>query len=318
MGEVPPIPPVVEDEEQARATEEEWRYLTDLEHTEAQLESAAVRWGTSRVHVKNLERMGEGAKSITFKLTLSPTDGEDFRAQYKVRQVAYYFEWKKELHGYRIGKMIGAPVIPAIERRLPRKRFQVFSNKMTEEDYTVIRWESWGAVRGCLRYWVESLHPRKIGGRVADEEYLMEIAQALHPANREALAAHPVYLEMGRTFIFDYLIMNDDRARNLGTVIAPDGTRHLVLIDQGLAFGLQTSNRKEARGYFEAMTLFPEDTIDALRAMDEETVKEMLVPEGDNVIAIKKKVAAQLWNRRDEILARVDELHDEYGDWIWY
>jgi hypothetical protein len=320
LGEAPPIPPVEEDETEATASEAEWLYLTDSDRTEQVLSSAPIRWGASRVQVRTLERMGEGARSFSFKMVLAPDEGEEIRAQYKVRQTAYYFEWKREIHGYRLGRMLGLPVVPAVERKLPRKRFDVFSGKLTEEDLEIIRWEPWGAVRGSMRYWVEALHPRRIGGRVADEAYLMEIATALHPANGEALAdpAYGVYLDMGRAFVFDYLILNDDRARNLGTVIAPGGARHLVLIDQGLGFGLQTAGRKEAKGYLDAMTLFPRDTIEKLRALDEAEILDMLVPPSDNVIAIKPKAAAQLWTRRGEILDRVDGLHDRYGDLIWY
>jgi hypothetical protein len=319
-GEAPPIPPIEADENEKTCTEQEWTYLTDLDGTENVLETANVLWGASRSHIKDLVRYGEGAKAIRFKLVIKPRDKESFRAQYKVRQTGYYFEWKREILSYRIGKMIGAPVTPAVERKLPQKRFQIFSNKMTEEDFELIKWEGWGAARGSLRYWVEALHPRKIGSRLADEEYLTEIATALHPANREALSTdeYLVYREMGRAFVFDYLVLNDDRARNLGTVLAPDGVRHLVLIDNGLALGLQTEARTKAKGYFEAMTLFPKDTIEYLRALDEEQTIDLLVPPDDNVLAIKDKAAQQLWQRRAAILAHVDELHANYGDLIWY
>ena len=320
LGEAPPIPPIEADENEKTCTELEWTYLTDLDETERILETANVLWGSSRSQVKDLVRYGEGAKAIRFKLVIKPKDRESFRAQYKVRQTGWYFEWKREILSYRIGKMIGAPVTPAVERKLPQKRFKIFSNKMTEEDFALIKWEGWGSARGSLRYWVEALHPRKIGKRLADEEYLTEIATALHPANREALSTdeYLVYREMGRAFILDYLILNDDRARNLGTVLDPDGVRHIVLIDNGLALGLQTKARKKARGYFEAMSLFPEDTIDYLRAMDEEETTDLLVPPDDNVLAVKEKAATQLWERRAAILARVDELHSKYGDLIWY
>ncbi len=319
-GQAPAIPPIEADENEQTCTEQEWTYLTDLDGTEKVLEEANVLWGSSRSQVKDLVRYGEGAKAIRFKLVIKPQDKESFWAQYKVRQTGYYFEWKREILSYRIGKMIGAPVTPAVERKLPQKRFQTFSNKMTEEDFALIKWEGWGAARGSLRYWIEALHPRKIGTRLADEEYLTEIAEALHPANREALAAdeYLVYLEMGRAFVFDYLILNDDRARNLGTVLDPGGMRHLVLIDNGLALGLQTEGRTKAKGYFEAMTLFPRETIDYLRAMDEEETMDLLVPPDDNILAIKEKAAEQLWERREAILARVDELHARYGDLIWY
>jgi hypothetical protein len=321
LGEVPPIPPIEDDENEKTASEEEWKYVTDLDHTEKVLGDAVVLWGSSRPQVKNLLRYGEGAKAIRFKLVLKPKDAEAIRAQYKVRQTGWYFEWKREILAYRLGKMLHAPVIPAVERKLPQKRFQVFSYKMTEEDYALIKWDGWGSSRGSLRFWVESLHPRKIGARLADEEYLAQIARALHPGNREALLADPVYtvyLEMGRAFVFDYLVLNDDRARNMGTVLSPTGERHIVLIDNGLALGVQTEARKEARGYFEAMTLFPRDTIEMLRAMDEEEIMDLLVPPDDNVIAIRTKAAEQLWGRREAILAHIDELEKKYGDLIWY
>jgi hypothetical protein len=318
LGEAPPIPPVTPHEREAPVTAQEWRYLTDLPHTEAVLSGANIAWGRSRSKIKTLSRIGDEARAIRFKLLLDPEQGDNIWAQYKVRQTGYYYEWKREILAYRVGKLVHAPVVVAVERPLPRRPFERFED-MTEEDFELVRWQGSG-VRGSLRYWVEGLLPRHIGGRECDEQYMAEIAAALHPANREALLAdeHTVYREMGRALVFDYLILNDDRARNLGTVIAPDGVRHLVLIDNGLAFGLETAGRVEARGLFEAMTLFPRDTVEALRELEREQVMAIVTPEDDRVLSIKTRAAEQMWERRNAILERVDELQTRYGDWAFY
>jgi hypothetical protein len=310
----------VADENEVIATAEEWRYLTDLEHTEKVLADSKIAWGRSKPKIKTIARMGEEARAIRFKLMLDPEEGENFWAQYKVHQTDYYFEWKREILAYRIGKLIHTPVVPAIERTLPRKPFDRFAGDMTEEDFATVSWAGSGGVRGSLRYWVESLFPRKIGTRVCDEEYMTEIATALHPANADALAddQYLVYRQMGRAIILDYLILNDDRARNLGTVKAPDGVRHLILIDNGLAFGLETSSRVKAKGYFETMSYFPRDTIDALRELTEDEVMAIVMPKGDNVLSIKDNAATQLWQRREAILARVDSLLEKWGELIYY
>ncbi len=321
LGEAPPIPPIEADEGEVTASAEEWSYLTDLEHTEKVLAGSPVAWGKSRVQAKTMLRMGEQARAIRFKIVLDPEEGGDITAQYKVRQTDFYFEWKREILGYALGKRIHAPVVPAIERQFPRKPFDRFAGDLTEEDYALIAWQGTaGGVRGSLRYWVSSLLPRQIGTRVCDEDYMTEIASALHPANREALTdpGYTVYLEMGRAIVLDYLILNDDRARNMGTVTSPDGVRHLILIDNGLAFGLESSGRTKAMGYFDAMSLFPRDTIEALRDLTEEEVMAIVLPEKDKVLSIKDKAAAQLWERRNAILERVDERFALHGDRIYY
>lgn len=319
LGEAPDIPPIEEPDEEPTATDEEWRYITDHDHAEKVLAESNVAWGRSKPKIKSMMRIGEEARAIRFKLLLDPEEGENIWTQYKVRQTDYYHEWKREILAYEVGKRIHAPVVPVVDRKLPEQAFRKFLDEVEETDYEIIRWQG-GSSRGSLRYWVEALRPRTIGDRVCDEEYMTQIATALHPANAEALASdgYTVYREMGRAMVFDYLILNDDRARNMGTTLAPDGVRHLVLIDNGLAFGYQTRERVKAKGYFDAMSYFPRDTIDALRAMTREETLALLTPPDDRVLSIRGKAAAQLWKRRNRIIARVDELFEKYGDHVYY
>jgi len=148
---------------------------------------------------------------------------------------------------------------------------------------------------------------------------MMAIAQSLHPANRDAIQADvPIYLDVGRAFVFDYLIYNNDRARNLGSISLPDGSDRLILFDHGLAFGVEGQSKKSAITYVEAMQMMPSDVIDHLRSLTDPELQSLVGTGAPAGAGLSDKIVSQIWERRDVILEKTDDLVAVYGPLALY
>lgn len=317
--DVPPIPEYEAGPEGVEPSTVDWNRILHTEETEAFLSEGRVLWGRIKPKVKDLLRLGEGIRRILFVCELVDGD-EKIRAQIKVQQHNYH-EWKGEIHAYVIGKRLGLHLPPVTYRTFSRKEMERLQDKMEPEDFELFIWSGAGTgfVRASVRYWVESLNSRNVGGKIADEEYLLAVAASLHPGNRQELLAHyPLYLELGRAFLFDYLIYNNDRARNVGTLVLPDGSQRLILFDHGLAFGVEGKAQKSSFQYYDAMQMMPADVVEKLKTLTEEELDAMVGKGQDGKVRLSDKVLLQIWDRRNAILEKAGKLVEAYGSAALY
>jgi hypothetical protein len=318
---VPKIPKFKPYDKQEVADPSELEYLND--HAKTNKILAEAKWakveGEKTLVPMIRERVADGT-SYRFRILLDAGDGAVVTGFFKPRQ-ANYWDWLKEIHAYNIGREIDAPTVPTVMRFMPRKKFSYFLGQITPELVENFKWEGEkkDRLRGAFKYWVPSYRHRTFGKRVIGETYMTEIAKSLHPANKKALReGYDLYLQLGRGIVFDYLIINEDRPENLGTILMPDGSYHMVLIDNGLSLGVEHGGRTVMKNMFKEMRIFPRHMIDRIRALDEDGIWRNLRPEDDQVMMLPEVCVKQLWKRRQFILERVDELHQMYGDVIWY
>lgn len=318
---VPKIPKFKPSTAQEVADPLELEYLTDHEKTckiLAEGEWASVKGQKTLVPMKRV-RINDGI-SYRFRILIESETGEVITGFFKPRQ-GNYWDWLKEHHAYNVGRLINAPTVPLVMRYMPRHKFSYFIGKLPIAEQENFKWE--GAkhdkLRGAFKYWVPSYRHRTFGSRVIGETYMTEIASSLHPANKKKLREeYDLYLQLGRGIVFDYLIINEDRPENLGTILMPDGTYHMVLIDNGLALGVEHKGRTVMKNMFLKMRIFPRDMIDGIRALEKDQIEQMFRPEDDPVFWLPEVIAEQFWKRRQVILDRVDRYHQMYGDVIWF
>ena len=319
VEEAPPIPEYVHEQDLKEASTDEWNDIQSAGSTEKLMLEGKLVWGRTKTKVKVLKRLGDDVKRVLFLGEISG-EGRKIKVQIKVPQENYN-EWRGEIHAYKLGKKLGLALPPVVLRYFKRADFARARNPLTDEDMEIINWsgKSSGQVEGSVRYWVESLNPRKVGGKVADEEYLQQVAMALHPANRAILVKdYKPYLDLGRMFVFDYLIYNNDRARNLGTMVFADGSVKLILFDHGLAFGVMKKKKKICFDYFDGMQMLPADMLEALESMTGKELDDLLDAGKNNRLRLKEKVITQLLDRRGEIIDKAKELRSKWGEEAFY
>lgn len=317
--DVPPIPACEAAPEGEEPSAADWDRILHAGETEALLQDGRVLWGRIKPKVKDLLRLGEGVRRVLFVCTLVSDDAK-IRAQMKVQQLNYH-EWKGEIHAYTLGKRLGLHLPPVVYRTFSKKELERLEDRMEPEDFELFIWSGAGAgfARASMRYWVESLNSRTVGGRIADEEYLLAVAASLHPGNRQELVqAYPLYLQLGRAFLFDYLIYNNDRARNVGTLALSDGSEQLILFDHGLAFGVEGKSKKSSYLYYDAMQMMPADVVEQLGTLTQEELDAMVGKGQDAKVRLSDKVLEQIWERRNAILEKAEALVDLYGDSALY
>jgi hypothetical protein len=319
---VPKIPSFKPSPNQPVADPKELEYLTDQDKTLKILSegSWAKRKGQLTLIPMKRERVADGL-AWRFRILLALSDDDEpITGFFKPRQENYW-DWLKEVHAYNIGRRINAPTIPTVLRFFKKTSFSGWLGKTPAEETTMFKWEGKKdpKIRGALKYWVPSYWHRHFGAKVANEDYMTAIAKSIHPANREKLEKeYPLYLEVGRGIIFDYLIINEDRPENLGTILMPDGMQKLVLIDNGLALGVEHAGRTVMKKMFLGMRMFPKDMIDAIRTLDKDELTDMLRPPDDPVMWLPEVCVDQIVKRKDFILKTVDEWHAKWGDIVWY
>lgn len=318
---VPKIPKFKPSKVQEVADPSELEYLTNHEKTNKILAEA----GWAKV---------QGEKTLVPMIRIRKVDGTSYRFRilvgfegedvitgfFKPRQ-ANYWDWLKEVHAYNVGRMIGAPTVPTVLRFMSKYKFSYFLGKISKELKDNFKWEGKkkDQLRGAFKYWVPSYRHRAFGKRIIGETYMTEIAKSLHPMNKKKLREkYDLYLQLGRGIVFDYLIINEDRPENLGTILMPDGSYHMVLIDNGLALGVEHGGRTVMKNMFKEMRIFPRDMIDKVRALERDELEAMLRPEDDKPMMLPEVCVKQLWKRRQFILDQIDKYHEMYGDVIWY
>jgi len=319
---IPKIPSLKPSPKQPVADPIELACLTDHEKTNKIL--AEGKWtkkqGEKTLTPMKRERVADPL-AWRFKILLAVSDDDEpITGFFKPRQESYW-DWLKEIHAYNLGALISAPTVPTVMRFFSKNSFSWWLNKTPAEETGMFKWEGKKdpKIRGALKYWVPSYWHRHIGAKVANEDYMKAIAKSIHPANREKLEKdYPVYLEMGRGIVFDYLILNEDRPENLGTILMPDGSYKLVFIDNGLALGVEHGGRTVMKSMFQDMRMFPKDMIDRIRDLEDDEIWKLLRPPDDPVMWLPEVCVEQLIKRRDFIVKTVDEWHLKWGDIIWY
>lgn len=319
---IPKIPSFKPSKKQPVADPEEYEYLSNHEKTCKILAEGkwSKRKGKLTLIPMRRERIADGL-SWRFKILLALSDEDEaITGFFKPRQDNYW-DWLKETHAYNIGRMIDAPTVPTVLRFFSKNSFSWWLNKTPAEETKMFKWEGKKnpKIRGALKYWVPSYWHRRFGKKIANKQYMAAIARSLHPGNSEKLEEkYPLYLEIGRGIIFDYLIINEDRPENLGTILLPDGSHKLVMIDNGLALGVEHGGRTVMKNMFLSMRLFPKDMIEKIKALDDDEILEMLRPPDDPPMWLPEICVKQLIKRKQVIINHVDKWHEKWGNIIWY
>jgi len=299
---------------------EDWENLVDSDRVENLLLNGSILWRKTKISIKEMGATdGNGKKKVIFLCKIFQ-GGKYVRAQLKIPQ-RYFNDWRYELMAYRLGRKLGFILPPTVLRRLKKVDFKRIIPPVSDEILQLIEWKKRGGlwVEGTLRYWVETLKPGVIGGRKGDEEYILKIAKSLHPLNRkELITVTPVYLEIGRMIVFDYIINNNDRPGNLGTFILPNGEEKLILFDHGLSFGKEKGSQGRSKAFFDLMEMMPQDLTEKLKNLTKEELKNILFSDIGEKMDEDESHLTEIMKRRDIVIQKAERLSLKYGNEAFY
>jgi hypothetical protein len=174
-------------------------------------------------------------------------------------------------------------------------------------EYTEV-WEQWLDVRfhpaNLAEPYAKALEPLE---HLADGAFYEKLL-----AERGDATLRDVARQLSSILVFDYLTQNWDRFSTTEKYYGvnnqfADG--RFISLDNGAAFYDRPAPEVGPR--FEKTTRFSHSTITAIRALEPDTVNEVLFPAAD---AVDRRRLALFWKQRRSLLIRVDELIAHYGE----
>lgn len=207
--------------------------LVEVEDTEELLRSCVVARDADGVPIVSAEGEGGPRRKIRFRITLECSGGGTIQGLFKARQ-RNYRDWIGEILTYRLGRALGIRLTPTVERRFLRSELEAALAAAGPAYADLLEWEGEGDetfVRGSLTYWVPGFEFR-LGEFGTTPESFERIVRWMGHRNLEYVASEPLLADLTAIFLLDFLVFNEDRHHNVGTVRRP-GTDALLLVAIG-------------------------------------------------------------------------------------
>ena len=308
-------PSIVAPEDQPVASTTTLERLQNVDATEALLRGDEVALDEDgKAKVKATYERGERPK-VRFRVTLTTPDGGAIEGLLKVKQQNYR-DWVGELFSYRLGRALGVRLTPTVDRCFPRSVLDVGLAEQPAEVAELVTWEGEGdEARACgsFTYWVPEFQ-FKIGPYASLPESFDKLTGWMGPNNRDWVAASQPLRDLTAVFLLDFLVFNEDRPHNVGTVRFPDSDGQLlVAIDFGDSLYNPSGRDVRCRRWLWRIKVFPQSLVDALRALDADALRSLL---GVELVGytLGQSIVDAVVDRRDEALARIDELLAAHPD----
>lgn len=259
-------------------------------------------------------KFNRGGSSISLRIDFD----NGARAAFKPNQTNMQTVPRREVAAYRISRLLGLEVVsPAVGRR-----FSLEDIRAHLRADMVGRWPRFMAegkhdgvtIDGQLSFWIPNIEDAKIEGLLIDStdgilawKSRLTIGEAI-PAEDLRLVA-----QISDMVVFDYVINNSDRWSGNNTKMSPDGT--LYFMDNALSFGADRRGHSRVRTYFERSQKFSRRLIDALRRLDEPSIRAALAWDVEPFpFLLDDGEIAALLARRHALLASLDRLIAQHGE----
>jgi hypothetical protein len=114
-----------------------------------------------------------------------------------------------------------APLEPNFEVELTEQQRDLLTITESEDG------KQW--LRGTVPLWVEG-YASVIGVNETSPRHMNKLSRTLAEVDEADLRADPMWSLFSTKFVLDYLVANSDRNSEVGSVVLPDATSHLVML----------------------------------------------------------------------------------------
>lgn len=231
----------------------------------------------------------------------------------------YGGEYKRELSHYKLSRYLGlTSLIPVVERDIDYEPLaeQVKSQLTRRQKKHLSVWEEEDGSRrmhGMVQLWVVGYLPM-LGYYPTSMSRLKRMANALKPESHLPVYGDPAWQALSDMYVVDFVVYNDDRSREAGSVRLADGGHRLVLLDNGDSLWADDPDETavRARELFERVQLFSPNVLEGLETLDKEAVASLLV-DGYGEPLAKANHLRRVRRRAREAAARIRALGEEHG-----
>jgi hypothetical protein len=252
-------------------------------------------------------KLNKGGSSLSMRVEFA--DGS--RAAFKPEQIHPQTVPRKEVAAYRLNRLLGLNAVPpAVSRSVHRDELvnalpPELASQAARIDAEAVFDED-GFTRGELSYWIPVIVDSHLD--TLDNVLLwwrwLTIGEEI-PADKVDTMA-----QLSSLLLFDELTNNSDRFSGGNLMMSPD-RKTLYWMDNTFGFQTDPDGNLRCRTYLFRAQKFGRKMVDALRRLDEPSLKQALAPEPG--VLSDEELKAVL-SRRDVALRHVDGLIKQYGE----
>ena len=260
-------------------------------------------------------KFNRGGSSISLRIEFE----NGARAAFKPQQSAAQTIPRKEIAAYRIDRLLGIGAVPpAIAGRFDAEELitameessQVFVPRLREE----MRIKD-GMVIGELSWWIPIINKAKVNGFEIDTtDGIVTWKRYLTAGNDMPREEINLLAQISSMVLFDFIINNPDRWSGANARVSRDD-KFLYFMDNTMSFGADDDGHRKARIYFQRSQKFSRALIEALRELDDDSLRAVLSwDRGPYSYLLSNREIKSLLKRRDFALDYIDELIAEHGE----
>jgi hypothetical protein len=252
---------------------------------------------------------------VIFRATVQTPGGEPVAGVFKPFQKRYQ-DGFKELAACRIAAHLSIRQPPCTQRFFKRNELKRALRKVPRKYRRLLIWQK-DRLYGFFRLWAPRYKTR-VGRLAPSRDNLLGLAKQIRP--RGNCANHRICRDMSDLLVFDFLISNNDRQYNVGTI--RPGPKKILLfpIDWGDGFTGNAKSMKRKIWYrkaFYSLVRFRRSLIAAIQSLSRQ--KLVTLTTGDRGRSLISKFQRdRLMAARKAILKRVKKLQARYGAKIFF
>ncbi len=252
---------------------------------------------------------------LIMKIKLTLPGKKNVSAIFKPFQTRYR-DGLKELAACNLAAFLGIRQPACGERVMTREQASHALQKIPARYQKMLNWED-DKVRGFVRLWAYRYKPR-IGRLAPSRENMLALSKQIRPKGR--CNNHQICRDMSDLLLFDFLVSNNDRQYNVGTMLTSPKTLMLYPIDWGDSFTGNAEQMKRKVWYrkaFYSLVRFRSTLIESLKRLDRPKVNELTSDtKGSTLISTFHR--ERIMEKRNTILKRVKDLESRYGRKIFF
>ena len=292
--------------------------VADFQKGQKILASAPIRLshGKPDIHVSKLRtfRTHRVDPGVIFRMTVQGPSGP-VAAIFKPFQ-SRYRDGYVELAACRLAAHLGVRQPPCGERTVTREQMKWALAEMPKSYWGLLKWDG-DRLRGYVRLWAERFR-RRLGRLTPSRAQMLLLARQIRPGG--ACGSLPICRDLSNLLVTDYVVANNDRRFNVGSILTPQRQVMLFPIDWGdaLSGGRQGMRRKIwMRKAFFALRRFDRVLVDRLRTLDMPTLRRLYSDSAGRLL-VRPFYVKHSFQVVREVLRRIDELHRLMGDRIFF
>lgn len=265
----------------------------------------AGRYGTFMVRNRPKE------PALMFRLHVRLAGHPEIDVFFKPQQQGYH-DWATETAVCRLANYLGVAVAPCHERRVSRAVLAGILRHVPATHKKRLRWEPDGQhIFGFFRLWAPRYRNR-LGPYLPSARLLRQLAGSLRVQHRDRVLRSPLHRGLADLFVLDFLVYNNDRRRNLGSLRVGRRGFRLYPIDFGDGLTATPHRKLLCRQLLLQTALFRRALIDKIRGLTRPQVDKLLTHPRLGLLVESAQIKL-LFEQRRALLEHVRWVVQRYG-----